>query len=165
MNLFDLALLAVAAVSVITGALRGFVREAAALAGWVLAVALVLRGSEQLGQHLPFQAGSPGVRTAIAAILIVLACILAAHLAGRALRAAMAAAHLGGPDRALGALFGAARAAAIWLLIAVVVIHIGLSQRPFWKSSRLAPLLDAALRWISPDLSSTAHWATAMRGV
>jgi membrane protein required for colicin V production len=161
MNLFDVALVVVAVVSVLAGAVRGFMREAAALVGWVAAVVLVVNTSARLGQHLPFEAGSAGARTAIAAILIVLACILAAHLVGRLLHAAMAAAQLGGPDRALGALFGVARATAVWLLIAVVVIHIGLSQQAFWKSSHLAPLLEAALRSISPELSSTAHWAAA----
>ena len=43
MNLFDVSLLVVALISVLIGALRGFVKEAAALAGWVVAVGLVLK--------------------------------------------------------------------------------------------------------------------------
>src|SRR5207253_9426877 len=114
MNLFDMALVMAALVSVIIGAIRGFVKEAAALAGWVLAVALVLNASVSLGQRLPFDAGSVGVRTGIAAIVIVLVCVLTAHLVGRTLHAAISAAHLSGADRALGALFGIGRAAAVW---------------------------------------------------
>jgi membrane protein required for colicin V production len=150
---------------VILGAMRGFVKEATALAGWVVAVILVLNSSAGLGRRLPFEVGSAGVRTAIAAILIVLACVLTAHLLGRWLRAALTAAQLGGPDRALGALFGIARAAAVWLLIALVVVHAGLTQRPFWKSSRLAPLLEAALRLVSPELAPSAPRPLAASGV
>ena len=157
MNLFDMGMIMVALASVVVGAIRGFVKEAAALAGWVLAVVLVMNAAVSLGKHLPFDAGSSGVRTAIAAIVIVLVCVLTAHLVGRMLRAAMAAAQLGGADRALGALFGIGRAAAVWLLVAVVVIHIGLTEDPFWKSSRLAPTLVAALRFISPDLAPSMH--------
>jgi len=165
MNLFDASLLALALLSVIAGALRGFVKELVALAGWILAVVLVMGFAVDLGRSLPFNPGSDGVRTAIGALLIVLACVLGANLLGRLLRAAMAAAQLGGPDRALGALFGVARAAAVWLLVAVVVIHVGLSQRPFWKSSRLAPYLEAELRLISPELGSSAHWPPVAPGV
>lgn len=156
MNLFDASLLGVALISVLVGALRGFAKEAAALAGWVVAAALVLNFGVSLGQRFPFDTGSPGVKTAIAAILIVLVCLLAANLLGRLLRAAMTAAKLGGPDRVLGALFGIVRAAAVWLLIAVVAIHIGLPEHAFWKSSRLAPLLVAALRLISPEFAPSA---------
>ncbi len=165
MNLFDMALVIAALMSVIVGAIRGFVKEAAALAGWVLAVVLVLNASVSLGRHLPFDAGSFGVRTAIAAIAIVLVCVLTAHVVGRLLRAAITAAQLGGADRALGALFGVGRAAAVWLLVAVVVIHFGLSEHPFWKSSRLAPSLEAALRLISPDLAPSMHRPLVARGV
>ena len=158
MNPLDAALAAVALVSVLAGAFRGFVRETVALMGWIVAAVLVLNTSTGLGQRLPFDPGSTGARTAIAAILIVVLCTLSAALVGRILRAAMAAAHLGDPDRALGALFGLARAVAISLVVAVVVIHFGMSQRPFWKSSRSAPWLEAALRLVSPGLAPSVLW-------
>jgi len=153
MNPLDASLAAVVLISVLAGALRGFVREAVTLVGWIVATVLVLHSSTSLGQRLPFNPGSPGARTAIAAILIVVVCTLSATLLGRLLRAAMTAARLGGPDRALGALFGVARAVAVSLVMAVIVIHFGMSQQPFWKSSRVAPLLEAALRFASPGLA------------
>jgi membrane protein required for colicin V production len=164
MNLLDVALVVVALLSMVIGAMRGFVKEAAGLAGWIVAVALVLNFAVGIGQRLPFDPGSAGIRTGIAAILIVLVCLLAANLLGRLLRAAMTAARLGGPDRALGALFGVARAAAVWLLIALVVMHAGLTERPFWKSSRLAPLLAAALRLVAPEVAPSGR-PMAARGV
>jgi len=166
MNWLDMALIVAAAVSIIVGAIRGFVKEAAALAGWVLAVVLVVNASVTLGRHLPFDTGSSGVlRTTIAAVAIVLVCVIAAHLVGRLLRSAITAAQLGGADRALGALFGIGRAAAVWLLVAVVVIHVGLTESPFWKSSRLAPTLEAALRLISPGLAPSMRRPLVAQGV
>jgi membrane protein required for colicin V production len=164
MNPLDVALVAVALVSVIAGVVRGFVKELAALAGWVLAVVLVIQFSVSLGQRLPFDPGAGGVRTAIAAILIVLVCALSASLVGRLLSAVMTAAQLGGADRALGALFGIVRAGAVWLLAAVIILHLGMAQRPFWKSSRLAPLIEAALRWVSPELVPSAPWLKVAPG-
>ena len=101
MSLVDLALIAVALISVAAGAMRGFVKELAALGGWVLAVLLVIQFSVSLGRRLPFDPASGGLRTAIAAILIVLICVLGASLVGRMLRAVITAVHLGGADRAL----------------------------------------------------------------
>ena len=49
-------------------------------------------------------------------------------------------------------------AVAISLVVAVVVIHFGMSQRPFWKSSRSAPWLEAALRLVLPGLEPSVLW-------
>jgi membrane protein required for colicin V production len=95
---------------------------------------------------------------------MVFVCILTAALVGRILRAALTAAHLAGPDRALGALFGLVRAVAISLVVAVLVIHFGMSQRAFWKSSRVAPLLEAALRLASPGLAPSVLWPAPAPG-
>jgi membrane protein required for colicin V production len=169
MNPLDAGLCVVALISMAAGALRGFVREAAALAGWALAVVLVLNLAHGLGERLPFGtdsgAGAGGIRTAVAALLIVVACALGASLVGRLLRAALTAAKLGGPDRALGALFGAIRAAAVAMVVAVVVLHTGLAQRPFWKSSRAAPWLEAALRFASPGIIPAAQRQVSVTGV
>jgi hypothetical protein len=47
-------------------------------------------------------------------------------------------------------------------VLAVVVVHSGMADRAFWKSSRVAPWLEAALRFASsgfaplPDRPATA---------
>ena len=165
MNPLDVGLGAVALISILVGVLRGFVREAAALAGWIAAVALVLNFASDLGERLPFGQGANAARTAIAAILIVVACTLCASLVGRLLRAAMTAAKLAGPDRALGAVFGVIRALAIALVLAVVVVQGGLAQHSFWKSSVSAPYLEAALRFVSPGLMPASQPPASVTGV
>jgi membrane protein required for colicin V production len=150
MNFVDIAFVAIAAVSVLVGALRGFVREAMALAGWIAAAVLVLNFAHELGERLRFGSISSGLGTALAALLIVVACVLCASLVGRLLRAAIAAVKLGGPDRALGALLGAARAAAISIMVTAVVLYTGMGNGPAWKASFAAQGLEAALRFVSP---------------
>lgn len=164
MNPIDIGLVMVALVSVAAGAWRGFAREALALAGWVAAAVLAIHLARPLGEKIPFDFGLAGVRTAIAAIAIVVVCTLLAGLAGRLLRQAMKAVDLGGPDRALGALFGAARAAAIGLVLATVVVHAGLAQRAFWKSSVAAPWLEAALRFASPAFAPATERSASATG-
>jgi membrane protein required for colicin V production len=163
-NPIDVGLLLVATVSVAVGAWRGFAREALALAGWLAAALLAIRLARPLGEKIPFDLGISGARTAIAAVAIVVVCTLLAGLAGRLLRDAMKAANLGGPDRALGALFGAVRAAAIGLVVATVIVHAGLAQRAFWKSSLAAPWLEAALRFASPAFVPTTERSASATG-
>ncbi len=165
MNALDVGLCLILLISVLAGAWRGFVREAAALAGWITAAVLVVETARGLGGRLPFDPGSSAARTAIAAVLIVIVCVLSAALVGRALHAALTAAKLAGPDRALGALFGLARALAVALVVAAVVVHAGLTQRSFWKSSRLAPWLEAALRFVSPGIVPAIDRPVSVPGV
>jgi membrane protein required for colicin V production len=164
MNPIDAGLLLVTVLSVLVGAWRGLVREAFGLAGWILAAVVAMKFARPLGEHLPFGAGVPGVRTAVSAVAIVIVCTLGASLLGRLLREAMKAIRLGGADRALGALFGVVRAVAIGLVVATVVVHAGLRQRTFWKSSVAAPWLEAALRLASPAFVPSMERSASVTG-
>jgi membrane protein required for colicin V production len=163
-NPIDAGLLLVTVLSVLVGAWRGLVREAFGLAGWVLAAVLAMKFARVIGEHLPFGASVPGVRTAVGAVAIVIVCTLAASLLGRLLKEAMKAIRLGGPDHALGALFGAVRAMAIGLVLATIVVHAGLAQRAFWKSSVAAPWLEAALRFASPAFVPSMERSASVTG-
>jgi membrane protein required for colicin V production len=163
-NPIDAGLLLLTVLSVLVGAWRGLVREVFGLAGWVVSAVLAMKFARVLGEHLPFGAGVPGVRTAVGAVAIVIVCTLAASLLGRLLQGAMKAIRLGGADHALGAFFGAVRAAAIGLVVATVVVHTGLAQRAIWKSSVAAPWLEAALRFASPAFVPSMERSASMTG-
>ncbi len=148
----DLVLAAVVLASTLAGALRGLIREAVSLAGWVLAVVLVVGYSRWLGERLPIPAGWPLLRLLAGGALILVAVLLVASLLGHLLHALLSAAKLSGVDRALGALFGFARGVLVVLLAGLAVIYGGLSGQPFWTGSQSAPWIEAALRWAGPLL-------------
>jgi len=58
------------------------------------------------------------------------------------LRAAVAASHLAGADRVLGAIFGALRGSLVALLVAAVVVEAGFSDSRFWRNSISGPYLE-----------------------
>ncbi len=152
MNALDWTIVGVLAVSVLLGLLRGFVREALAVAGWVVGIVLALRYSAELGTHLPFDVPLPALRTGIGALAIVVASVFVGALAGWVLRQLLAAARLSFADRALGALFGVTRAVLIVFAVVFFVSGTTAARQPLWRESALLPPIEAAVRFASPYL-------------
>jgi membrane protein required for colicin V production len=141
MTVVDIVFLALVALSVAWGFWRGLTRELVSMISWVIIVVLVVRFSAPLGHLLPFDAPEMAHRIAGAALIIV-ACVLASVIVGRLLRAAVAATHLAGADRVLGAVFGALRGTLVALLLAAVIVEAGFSEHRFWRESVSGPYLE-----------------------
>lgn len=141
MTAVDFVFLALVAISMLWGFWRGLTRELVSTISWVIIVVLVVRYASSIGHLLPFDA-PPVVRALAGGGLIVVACVLASVIVGRVLRAAVAATHLAGADRVLGAVFGAARGSLVALLVAAVVVEAGFSDRRFWRNSISGPYLE-----------------------
>ncbi len=157
MNLIDWVIVAVVATSVLFGLLRGFVREVLSLAAWIGGVWLAVVYAAPLGRALPFEQLVPELRTALAALAIVLAALLAAGVVAWLIGKLLAAVRLSGTDRLLGGLFGLARAALIVLVVVLFAGRTAAAQQPLWRESLLLPHLEAAVRsasgWLPPALA------------
>ncbi len=152
MNALDWAIVAVIVLSVGIGLWRGLVRELLSLAGWIAGVVLALLYSPAVGATLPFDAAWTAARTALAALLIVLGCVVVAHLAAWVIGKLLQAVHLSGVDRTFGALFGLLRAALVLFLVVIFVGRTELARQPIWRESMLMPHLQAAVRFAAPLL-------------
>lgn len=152
MTVFDYAVLAVVAASVLLGAWRGFVSEALALAAWVAAffsgralapdVAPVFSGwiKEPVLQYIA------GFAVVVVAVLVLVA--LLRFAVSRLLRAI----GLGPLDRLLGAVFGVARGALVVLAAMLIGGLTALPQQAWWREAWLAPPLETAVLAIKPWL-------------
>ena len=67
----------------------------------------------------------------------------------------MKAAGLGGVDRSLGALFGAARGVLIVLVVALLAGLTSAPRQPFWRDSASGPFLVQAAKTLKPLLPQT----------
>ena len=152
MTTADWVLVGLLALSVLLGVLRGFVREAVALAGWVAAVVLALRYSQQVGEALPIDIAWPAVRVALGAVLIVVGTVFVASLLGWALKKLLAASHLTATDRVLGGLFGVVRAVLVVFAFAWFTSGTAMSRQTWWRESAFLPPIEAALRFAAPRL-------------
>jgi membrane protein required for colicin V production len=146
----DWTIAAIAGVSIGLGLWRGFMREVLSLAGWITGLWLALLHAAPLGERFPVDLPWPAARTALAALLIVIGCLVVAALVAMAVKRLLRAVSLSGTDRLLGAMFGAARAALLLLVLAYLAGRTSMVQQPAWKQSVLLPHVEAAVRFVSP---------------
>jgi membrane protein required for colicin V production len=152
MNAVDWVIVAVVALSMLLGVLRGFVREVMSLVGWVVGIWLAIRFAPVLGRELPAEMAIAEIRTGIAALGIVIGTIVVAALIAWVIGKFLSAIKLTGTDRLLGAAFGFVRALLIVLLVGLFAGRTALAQQPLWRDSVLLAHVEAAVRFAAPLL-------------
>ena len=155
MTWLDYAVIGVFAASVALGAWRGLVREVLSILGWVIAFLAANLLAGPLGPEMPRAIPSPELRVVAAYLSVFVASLVVTGLVGLLLSKIVKAAGLGGADRLLGALFGAARGL---LIVVVAALLAGLSaapRQPFWRESASGPLLAQLALALKPLLPQT----------
>ncbi|WP_245479096.1 CvpA family protein [Rubrivivax rivuli] len=152
----DWVLLAVLAVSIVIGLVRGFVFECLSLAGWVVAWFAAQWGAPHLAVQLPV--GTPGsaLNLGAAFLLAFVGALVVWALLARLLRMLIHATPLSVPDRLLGAGFGALRGGVLLLALATVVMLTPAAQSQAWRASHGGPWLSQGLLWLKPLLPEAA---------
>ena len=163
MNEIDWIILALLLVSTIVGIMRGMVRETLAIVGWIVGAMLALRYAGDLADQIPLPQAGVIARTIVAAVVIVVLCLVAVGLFGALLRKLMEVASLSFEDRILGAVFGFIRGI---LVTCVCVFVFGLSTQlsgsDLWKQSALIGPAQTLIDWSMPYLPK---WVQDLRGV
>lgn len=158
MNWADYVILAVFAVSILIGLLRGFTREVLGIVGWVLAFVIAFTFTHAVAEWLTPHIATPSVRRAAAFgglfFGVLLLSSLLTFFVGRLVReGAMASA-----DRTLGAGFGLLRGLVLTAALIWAVGNTLARQDPWWQQSALIPRLEwtadilkaiVPQRWIS----------------
>jgi membrane protein required for colicin V production len=142
----DWSIVALVSLSFLLGVLRGFVREVVSIVGWLLGAYLAMRFSSVLGERIPLDIEWPIVKTLVAGIGIIAACVFAAALIGWIARRLLVAAKLSAVDRTLGGIFGLARGALIVAVLVFFARDTQMTRQPFWRDSFLLPQVEAAVR-------------------
>ena len=142
----DYAILGTILISILVGALRGFIKEVLALAIWALAFVVAYRFSGNVAELMEAQVSVPSARLAMGfaglfLMVLVLGGLLV-YLVGRLVETT----GLSGTDRLLGGVFGAARGLAIIVSFLLVAGLTPIPADPWWKESsmiqRLMPLVN-----------------------
>jgi membrane protein required for colicin V production len=158
----DLAMLGVLLLSLGLGLWRGFVLEALALVGWVVAYFAAQWLAPQWAPHLPLGEPGSGANHAAGFAAAFLAVLIGWGLASRIVRLLIDATPLRGADRVLGAAFGLLRGVIVLMLVATGVALTPASTSPAWSSSQGAQWLSVALQGIRPLLPpDIAHFLPA----
>jgi membrane protein required for colicin V production len=148
----DLTMLGVLLLSLGLGLWRGFVLEALALVGWVVAYFAAQWLAPQWAPHLPL--GEPGSSLNYAAAFAVafMAVLIGWGLASRVLRLLVNATPLRGADRVLGAAFGLLRGVLLLMVLATLVAQTPAAESEPWSRSQGVQWLAVAIQGLKPLL-------------
>lgn len=154
MTVLDLFILFVIAVSVLIGVFRGFIRESLSLISWIIAFSAAFLLAESASVYFEPYIGAPAIRVVAAFATLFIGTLLVASVVSHLLYRLFIATAIAGSDRALGGVFGLARAAA---LLGAFILFAGITALPeetWWRQSVLVGFFDPVvllLRDLLPD--------------
>ena len=135
----DYVIAAVVVLSAVIGAVRGFLREAIALATWLVALLLAWHLAGRLAPHLGGLLAAPQVRIWAARVIIAALVLLAGMALGAIVAHFVRLSIFSGTDRFLGFLFGAARGAVLLGVFVILAELLHLDTQDWWRHSMLIP--------------------------
>ncbi len=144
----DYAILAVVAISVLVGALRGFIKEVFSLLVWAAAFLVAYHFAGDVAALMEDAVTLPSARIAMGFAGLFVAVLLVGGLINYLLGRLVETTGLTGTDRLLGGLFGAARGLALIVAVLLVAGFTPIPMDPWWKESstiqRMMPLVKRA---------------------
>ena len=153
----DYLIVAIIGVSALLSILRGFVREAFALCGWIAGGWLALTFGPAGAQLLQGHVAVPSLRYAIAGLVLFFSALLVAALIAHFFSAVVGKTGLSGTDRTLGMIFGIARGGVIVTVVVLLAHLTPLPEDPWWNEAVfIEPFERAAFeleRFLPPELS------------
>jgi len=158
----DYAIIAILVVSAGISVLRGFLREALSLLGWVFAFWLALTFADDVSGLFARYVSQPSIRHALAFFTIVVGTLIVTAIVMYFVRLLIDKTEITGTDRALGIVFGIARGIVI---VAILVLGAGLTalpKDPWWRESTFIPhfqVLAIELQsLLPPDVASLFNY-------
>ncbi len=141
------------AVSALLSLMRGFVREAMSLAGWLVAVWVALHFSQPLAEAFLGGISAPSLRLGVAFVILFVVVLVLSALVNRLANQLVKRTGLTGTDRMIGMLFGAVRGAVV---VAVLVLLAGMTtmpQDPWWRESVTIGYFQDLAVWLQESLA------------
>lgn len=153
----DYAILAVVAVSVAVGALRGFIKEVFSLLVWAAAFLVAWHFAGDIAGLMEDAITLPSARTAMGFAGLFVAVLLVGGLLTYLLGRLVETTGLSGTDRLLGGVFGAARGLVLVVAVLLVAGFTPIPGDPWWKDSvtiqRMMPLVAFAADHLPESVS------------
>jgi membrane protein required for colicin V production len=157
MTVFDYAVLAIVALSMLLSVIRGLAREILALLAWVVAFVVANLFGGTLAALLPSQIPTEELRLLAGFVGIFFVVLLLMSLVAVAVSGLVKSAGLGVEDRILGGVFGLARGTLILLVLMLLAGLTPLPKEPVWRNAVFSPPLEALAMavksWLPGDLS------------
>lgn len=147
MQYADYVVLAIIAISILVGSIRGFIKEAFSLAVWAAAFLIAFQYSGALALQLENHIELPSVRTSLAFAGLFISVLLVGGLLTYLVGMLVEKTGLSGTDRLLGGVFGGVRGLALVLAIMLFAGMTPVPQDPWWQQSRTIQSLMPLAEW------------------
>jgi membrane protein required for colicin V production len=172
MSAIDYLIAALLAVTLVLGLVRGFIREAIGLLGWLCGLWLAWRYAHLLTPMLGGEIANEPLRTWVARAAILLTVLLVAWMLAAVVSYFVHSSGLSESlDRIFGGLFGILRGVVLVALFALASQKVRLDEMSWWKQSRLLPYAAMISGWIvqfaetgEPKFSAANHFKCESSG-
>jgi membrane protein required for colicin V production len=134
--------------STIVGLLRGFVREAASLVFWLIAIWAAWKFGPVVEPHLGGLLAGPAVAPWIGRLVILILVLLIGWIVGMLLSYFTRSIGLGPMDRMIGLLFGIVRGMVLVGLLIIGGELLHLNSEEWWGRSKLVPYGETVGDWL-----------------
>ena len=154
MEWIDIAIIVIVLISVLISLLRGFVKEALSLTGWVLAFWVALTFSGGFSRFLKSAIEDPTFRLLTAFVVLFIVTLILSAVANFFASQLVQRTGLSGTDRFIGVLFGFLRGI---VLVAALVLLASLTTIPksdWWQDSLLLDQFQTLAIWLKSFLPS-----------
>ena len=156
----DFVIPGIIAISALFSLMRGFVREALSLAGWVAAFWVALTFAQDFADLLLAGISAPSLRMVVSFTILFVVTLVITALVNRLAGQLVSKTGLSGTDRMIGMIFGIARGVVV---VSVLVLLAGLTtmpQDPWWQQSVLVDVFHKLALWlrytVAPELTGGA---------
>ena len=147
MEYADYVILTIIVISILVGAIRGFIKEAFSLIVWAAAFLVAFQYSGMLAEQLETHIELPSVRTSLAFAGLFLAVLLVGGLLTFLVGKLVEKTGLSGTDRLLGGVFVCVRGVIIVLVLILVAVLTTIPKYPWWQQSRTIQSLMPLAEW------------------
>jgi membrane protein required for colicin V production len=145
----DYAILGTIAISILVGALRGFMKEVFSLLVWAAAFIIAYQYGGNIAALMENHISLPSARTAMGFTGLFIVVLLIGGLLNYLLGRLVESTGLSGTDRLLGGVFGAARGLALIVAVLLVAGFTPIPADPWWKDSQMVQRLMPFVAWSS----------------
>ena len=137
------------AISILVGALRGFMKEVFSLVVWAAAFVVAYQYGGDVAALMDDHISLPSARTAMGFTGLFVVVLLIGGLLNYILGRLVESTGLSGTDRLLGGVFGAARGLVMVVAVLLVAGFTPIPADPWWKDSHMVQRLMTFVEWSS----------------
>ena len=144
----DLIVLSIIVISIVVSLMRGFVKEALSLAGWLVSLWIAMTFSSGMAELFGDSIKDPTLRLLAAFISLFVLSLIVGSIINFFATQFVQRAGLTGVDRTIGAVFGLLRGI---LLVTIIVMLLGLTTLPkesWWDDSFFLFRFEAIATWL-----------------